>query len=80
MDRPPKKGIKGVPPRATRARTARNEWLLREVRSRMTKRQELLSPHLRRLERMERAARIWVNGREVGEGPSRNGYPNDVND
>jgi hypothetical protein len=68
------------PSRRRNARTSRDERLLREVRSRMSKREELLPERLRRLERMEHAARIWVNGREVGEGPSRNGYPNDVND
>ena len=59
------------------ARTSRNEWLLREVRSRMTKREDLVPERLRRLERMESAARIWVNGKEMG-GNSDNGYPNDV--
>jgi hypothetical protein len=68
---------KGRRPRGN-ARTSRDEWFLREVRSRMSKREELLPERLRRLERMEHAARIWVNGREVGEGPSRNGYPYDV--
>jgi hypothetical protein len=69
---------KGPSPRGN-TRTARNEWLLREVRSRMTKRHELMPERLRRLERMENAARIWVNGKEVG-GSSNNGYPNDVSD
>ena len=67
---------KGPSPRGN-ARTSRNEWLLREVRSRMTKRDELMPERLRRLERMENAARVWVNGKEVGGG-SNNGYPNDV--
>jgi hypothetical protein len=67
---------KGPSPRGN-ARTARNEWLLREVRSRMTKREKLMPDRLRRLERME--ARIWVNGEEFS-GESRNGYPDDVED
>jgi hypothetical protein len=70
---------KGPGPRGN-ARTSRNEGLMREVRLRMGKREEIMPDRLRRLERMEHAARIWVNGREVGEEPSRNGYPNDVND
>ena len=73
MERP--KG-KGPSPRGN-VRSSRNEWLLREVRSRMTKRNELVPERLRRLERMESAARIWVNGKEVG-GSSDNGYPHDV--
>jgi hypothetical protein len=67
---------KGPSPRSN-ARTSRDEWLLREVRSRMTKRAELVPERLRRLERMEHAARVWVNGQEVG-GDSKNGYPHDV--
>ena len=75
MERRPGRG----PSARGNARTTRNEWLLREVRSRMTKRDELVPERLRRLERLEHAARIWVNGREVvGEGPSRNGYPQDI--
>jgi hypothetical protein len=47
-------------------RTSRDEGLLREVRWRLSKDQELLT-RLRRLERMEQtAARLWVNGRELG--------------
>jgi hypothetical protein len=65
------------PSRRGNARTSRNEWLLREVRSRMTKRDELMPERLRRLERMENPPRIWVNGKEVG-GSSRNGYPDDI--
>jgi hypothetical protein len=76
MERPPGKNPKGGTPR-TNPRTSRNDRLLREVRSRMTKREEVLPAHLRRLERMEHAARIWVNGHEVGGG-SRNGYPDDI--
>jgi hypothetical protein len=72
-----KKTKRNFTPRANGARTARNEWLLREVRSRMTKRDELMPERLRRLERMEREARIWVNGQEMGR-ESRDGYPNDV--
>jgi hypothetical protein len=67
---------KGPFPRGN-ARTSRNEWLLREVRSRMTKREERVPERLRRLERMENAARIWVNGEEVGGQPG-NGYPQDM--
>ena len=45
------------------ARTSRDDPLLSEVRrlSRAT-----LPNRLRRLEQMERAARVWVNGRAVG--------------
>jgi hypothetical protein len=43
----------------------------------MAKRDDLRPERLRRLERMENAARIWVNGKEVG-GASSNVYPNDI--
>jgi hypothetical protein len=43
----------------------------------MAKRDDRMPERLRRLERMENAARIWVNGEEVGGG-SGNGYPNDL--
>jgi hypothetical protein len=76
MERPTVKNPEGITARTNR-RTSRDERLLLEVRSRMTKRDDLLPERLRRLERLEHAARIWVNGREVG-GASRNGYPNDV--
>jgi hypothetical protein len=46
-------------------RTSRDEGLLREVRWRFSKDKEM-STRLRRLERMEQTARLWVNGREVG--------------
>ena len=49
----------------TSARTTREESLLSEVRSRLT-RDERLSARMRRLERMEHAARVWVNGEELG--------------
>jgi hypothetical protein len=58
-------------------RTARNEGLLREVRWRLSKDRDLLN-RLRRLERMERTARLWVNGEEVGE--SRYPYLGEVHD
>jgi hypothetical protein len=47
-------------------RTSRDSGMLREVRWRLSKDRDLLA-RVRRLERMERAARVWVNGREVGE-------------
>jgi hypothetical protein len=47
-------------------RTSRGEGLLREVRSLLSKNHEV-ADRLRRLERMERTARLWVNGEEVGE-------------
>jgi hypothetical protein len=49
-------------------RTARDKSLLREVRSRLSKEKELAG-RLRRLERMESAARMWVNGKEIGGDP-----------
>jgi hypothetical protein len=76
MERPTGTDPEGITARTNR-RTSRDEPLLREVRSRMTKREDLLPERLRRLERMEHAARIWVNGREVGAA-ARSGYPNDI--
>jgi hypothetical protein len=50
------------------ARRAREQSLLREVRWRLSKDQR--SPaRLRRIERMERTARLWVNGQEVDADP-----------
>jgi hypothetical protein len=47
-------------------RTSRDEGLVREVRWRLSKDRDLLN-RMRQLERMERTARLWVNGEEVGE-------------
>jgi hypothetical protein len=47
-------------------RTSRDEDLLREVRWRLSKDRDLLA-RVRRLERMEQTARVWVNGHELGE-------------
>jgi hypothetical protein len=58
-------------------RTSRDEGLLREVRWRLSKDRQLLD-RLRRLERMERTARLWVNGEELGGG--RHGHLSDVHD
>jgi hypothetical protein len=55
-------------------RTSRDEGLLREVRSRLSRNEA----RLRRLERMEQAARVWVNGHEVGE--PRYAHLSDVDD
>jgi hypothetical protein len=55
-----------------RSRTRRDEPLVREVRARLS-REQGLPARLRRLQRMERAARLWVNGREAGDDP-RFGY------
>jgi hypothetical protein len=41
---------------------------VRGVRLRFARERDL-PPRLRRLERMERTARIWVNGREAGDDP-----------
>jgi hypothetical protein len=60
-----------------RGRTSRDEGLLREVRWRLAKDQEAVS-RLRRLERMEQTARLWVNGEEVGG--SRFGYLGETHD
>jgi hypothetical protein len=54
------------------SRTRRDEPLVEGVRSRLFRERDL-PPRLRRLERMERTARIWVNGREAGDQP-RFGY------
>ena len=51
------------------ARPAREESLLREVRGLLT-RDARLSERFRRLERMESAARVWVNGRALGPQPA----------
>ena len=45
-------------------RTSRDEGLLREVRLLLMRNQD--ATRLRRLERMEQTARLWVNGKEVG--------------
>jgi hypothetical protein len=58
-------------------RTSRDEGLLREVRWRLSKDQDLVT-RLRRIERMEQTARLWVNGRELGG--SRFDYLSDVHD
>jgi hypothetical protein len=47
------------------ARRSRDERLVEGVRWRMARDGERIA-RLRRLERMEQAARVWVNGREVG--------------
>jgi hypothetical protein len=48
-------------------RTSRDDSLLTEVR-RLSR--AALPQRLRRLEQMERAARVWVNGRAVGAEPA----------
>jgi hypothetical protein len=53
--------------RSARRARAREDRVLGEVRELMT------SERLRRLARLERAARVWVNGRAVGE-PSVNAH------
>jgi hypothetical protein len=58
-------------------RTSRDEGLLREVRWRLSNDRDSLN-RLRRLERMERTARLWVNGEEVGG--SRHSHLDDVYD
>jgi hypothetical protein len=58
-------------------RTSRDEGLLREVRSLLSKNHEV-ADRLRRLERMEQTARLWVNGEEVGG--SRYSYLDEVHD
>jgi hypothetical protein len=55
-----------------RTRTSREDPLLRTVRSRLARERDLPA-RLQRLERMERTARVWVNGRELGKEP-RFGY------
>jgi hypothetical protein len=47
---------------------ARDEAMLREVRS-LLSRDRATAARMRRLERMERAAQVWVNGRPVGTAP-----------
>jgi hypothetical protein len=59
------------------ARTSRDEGLLREVRWRLSKDRDLLN-RLRRLERMEQTARLWVNGQELGR--ARYAHLSDVHD
>jgi hypothetical protein len=49
-------------------RTTREGALLDEVRTRLSGAREMPT-RLRRLERMERAARVWVNGRELAHDP-----------
>jgi hypothetical protein len=69
-----RKGATGGSPK----RTSRDEGLLREVRWRLAKDQEL-PRRLRKLERMEQAAaRVWVNGHELGE--SRFDYLSETHD
>jgi hypothetical protein len=68
----PKRGKSGVVTDEARSRTSRQDPLLRVVRARLSRERDL-PPHLRRLERMERTARMWVNGRELGKKP-RFGY------
>jgi hypothetical protein len=58
-------------------RTSREEGLLREVRRQLSRDRDLTS-RLRRLERMEQTARLWVNGQELGGG--RYAYLSDVHD
>ena len=60
-----------------RRRTSRDEELVREVRWRLSKDKDLLN-RMRRLERMEQTARVWVTGEEVGA--SRYSYLDDVYD
>jgi chorismate mutase len=48
---------------------ARDEAMLKEVRSLLSKDRDRPS-RMRRLERMERAAQVWVNGRPVGAAPT----------
>jgi hypothetical protein len=51
--------------------------LLREIRRRFSKDQELVT-RMRRIEQMERSARVWINGREVGS--SRYDYLTEAHD
>jgi hypothetical protein len=60
-----------------KGRTSRDEGLLREVRG-LLSRDQPTAERLRRLERMEQTARVWVNGRELGE--DRFGYLAEVHD
>jgi hypothetical protein len=46
-------------------RTSRDEGLLREVRW-LLMRDQNRPARMRRLERMEQTARLWVNGKELG--------------
>jgi hypothetical protein len=46
-------------------RTLRDEGLLREVRG-LLMRDTRQAERMRRLERMEQTARLWVNGEELG--------------
>jgi len=55
-------------PRSSGARTAREEPFLEGVRQVMF-RDRATTARLRRLDRMERAARLWVNGVEVAADP-----------
>ena len=54
--------------RRLRARTDREQSLLAEVRLRLSRDPEAAA-RLRRLERMEHAARIWFNGQEASSDP-----------
>src|SRR5207248_5829226 len=49
-------------------RAARDESIMREVRGLL--RGDRLSQRFRRLDRMESAARVWVNGRPLGSQPA----------
>ena len=60
-----------------RERTSRDDGLLREIRRRFSKDQELVT-RMRRIEQMERSARVWINGREVGS--SRYDYLTEAHD
>jgi hypothetical protein len=64
-------------PRSLRERTSRDEGLLREVRWRLSKDQQLAA-RMRRLEQMDRSARVWINGRELEK--SRFDYLAEVHD
>jgi hypothetical protein len=48
---------------------AREDTLLREVRALLFRSPDR-SERMRRLDRMERVARVWVNGRPLGPRPS----------
>jgi hypothetical protein len=58
-------------------RTSRDEGLLREVRWLLSN-DRRTPDRLRRLERMEQTARLWVNGQELGG--SRYAHLSDVHD
>jgi hypothetical protein len=60
-----------------RERTGREDGLFREVRWLLSRNAESAA-RLRRLEQMERTARLWVNGKELGD--PRFAYLGDVHD